>query len=199
MEIEPLSGLYCYICHCWEHSHFLFVLVVVVTKTEGGKRKSKMLKWLLEQNVRGNLPNGTSVPVTVVQQGVFPQLGQTSSQLIFWGHFLLWFKKIYSSVYLSFRYPTPDSIAQTWRTLTCSQDWWGNLDFTCCLVRLEGRHAVRSKLAAKYLGALSASGTGTCAVSPMMWILFFINRHKLLMEENTTCHFYEVESAVQEW
>lgn len=65
--------------------------------------------------------------------------------------------------------------------LTCTKDWWGDLNFTCCLVRLKGRCRVGAKLTAKNLWALCACRAGAGAITPMVWILLVKHSHELQM------------------
>lgn len=64
--------------------------------------------------------------------------------------------------------------------LTRSKDWGGDLDLTCCLVRLEGGDA-GAELTAEYLWALGARGAGTGAIASVVWVLLIKHGYQLEM------------------
>ena len=63
--------------------------------------------------------------------------------------------------------------------LTRTEDWRGDLDLTCCLVRLEGWDIAGGQLTAEYLWALGARGAGTGAITSMMWVLLIKHGYQL--------------------
>lgn len=66
--------------------------------------------------------------------------------------------------------------------LTRTKDRRGDLNLTCCLVRLEGWNIVGAKLTAKYLRTLGARGAGTGAITSMMGVLLVKHRYQLEMK-----------------